>query len=113
MAGMIFQYYERIFAVSYISRSITVDKTTIQYRRMKKEILINLKGLEAKVGYYIATPERAFLDTIYIYKNYHFDNLGSIDWNKTRDLSQIYESKSLIRRLDEYYKLFKKEYGKH
>lgn len=111
-AGAVFQHYERIFAVSYVTRSITVDKSEIQYRRLKKEILVNMKGIEQKNNYFIANVERAFLDSIYLYKNYYFDNLGVINWENAISLSEIYKSKSLEKRLKGYHKLYLEEYGK-
>jgi hypothetical protein len=39
--GVIFQKYETIFVVSYLSRKIQVNRHKIQYRRIKEEILIN------------------------------------------------------------------------
>lgn len=108
--GIVFQHYERIFAVSYVTRVITIDGVEIQYRQIKKEVLINIDGVEEKTGYFIASPERAFLDALYIYKNYHFDNLGAINWEKAKSLKYIYKSPSLDKRLAQYYKLYRQEY---
>lgn len=112
-AGIIFQHYERIFAVSYVTRYITIGKTEIQYRKIRKDILINTTGLEKKTRYFIASFERAFLDAVFIYKNYHFDNLGIINWDKVNELKQIYHSKALNKRVREYHKLYQDEYGRH
>jgi len=71
--GVIFQKYETIFVVSYLSRKIEVDSHKLQYRRIKEEILINKEGVELKKGYAIATKERAFLDALYLYKDYYFE----------------------------------------
>ena len=69
--GVIFQYYENIFVVSYLNRIIEVDKTKIQYKKIKNSILLNSKGIIQKENYAIATKERAFLDALYFYKNYY------------------------------------------
>src|SRR3989344_1117074 len=37
--GVVFQYYERIFAVSYLTREVEVGDIKIQYRRMPGDIL--------------------------------------------------------------------------
>ena len=111
--GIIFQHYDQVFAISYITRAVIIDKNKIQYRQIKKDVLVNTQGLEQKTGYYMATLERAFLDAVFIYKDYYFDNLGSIDWEKAFDLKQIYKSKILDKRLNGYYKLYKEDYGKH
>lgn len=111
--GVVFQYYKTIFAVSYLTRLVKVDGKEIQYRQIKESILINTKAVEQKVGYFIATLERAFLDAVYIYKDYHFDNLGRLNWEKVYELKKIYESVTFEKRLDEYYKFYKADYSKH
>ncbi len=112
-SGVTFQYYETVFLVTYLTRTISVDAKTIQYRQIKKEALNNQEGIEQKTGYFIATPERAFLDAVYIYKNYHFDNLGAIDWDKARNIVKIYQSKAFEKRIEEYYQLYQEDYGNH
>lgn len=101
--GMIFQYDETIFLSSYLTRRIKIGKTEIQYRCLKDEVLINTEGIEQKTGYFTASPERAFLDAVYVYKNYHFDNLSVLDWTKVKKLAKIYDSKTLEKRIGEYY----------
>lgn len=108
-AGIIFQYYKSIFSASYVSRTVKVAASTLVYKRMKKEILVNKTGLEEQGKITIATPERAFLDAVFLYKNYHFDNLDSLDWNKIRQLQLIYNSLTLNRRIEEYYQIYKEE----
>jgi len=88
-----------------------VSGATIQYRQIKGDVLTNLEGIEQKEGYFIATLERAFLDAVYVYKNYHFDNLGTIDWEKVKMLKKIYKSKVFEKRVEEYYKDYKEDYG--
>ncbi len=109
--NVVFQYYETIFAVSYLTRTVTIGDISIQYRQIKGEILTNTEDIEQKDGYFIATLERAFLDAIYIYKNYHFDNLGAINWEKVESLKKIYKSKAFEKRVGEYYKDYKEDYG--
>ena len=111
--NVVFQYYETIFAVSYLTRTVTLTGATIQYRQMKGDVLTNLQGIEQKEGYFIATLERAFLDAIYIYKNYHFDNLGAIDWKRVAELKKIYKNKVFEKRVERYYLIYKENYDKH
>lgn len=111
--GVVFQYYETIFVASYLTRSVRINGVNIQYRQIKGEVLTNLSGIEQKEGYFIATLERAFLDAIYIYKNYHFDNLGAIDWEKVTELKKIYKNKVFEKRVEEYDLIYKEDYGKH
>ena len=111
--GVVFQYYETVFAVSYLTREIKVNDASIQYRQIKGNILTNTSGIEQISGYFIATIERAFLDAVFIYKNYHFDNLGAINWDKVAELKKIYDNKNFEKRLEGYYKIYQDEYGKH
>lgn len=109
MEGVVFQYYERIFVASYLTREIGVDGQTFQYRRLKKQVLVNPAGIEKGEGYYIAEKERAWLDAVYIYGDYHFDHLDGLDWDKVMQWQGIYENKALIRRVEEYYKTYLEE----
>lgn len=109
--GVTFQYYETVFVVSYLTREITLKDINIQYRQIKRGVLTNPEGIEEKEGYFVATLERAFLDAVFIYKNYHFDNLGTIDWDKVGDLKKIYKNKAFEKRVEEYFKHYKEDYG--
>ena len=73
--GVNFQYYGNIFVATYINREISIGEQKITFIRMKDYVLSNTTGIEHKGGYAMATRERAFLDRIYISKDYHFDNL--------------------------------------
>jgi predicted transcriptional regulator of viral defense system len=111
--GVIFQHYESISVVSYLTRTITVDINIIHLRRMFHHILVNPTGIELKDGYYVATCERAFLDAIYLYKNYHFDNVSSINWERVKEYSKIYNNAAFNRRVMSYYNDYLKEYVEH
>lgn len=107
--GIIFQKYQTIFVASYLSRRIKVGEQEIFYRKIKNEILLNNLGIEEKNFYSIAGKERAFLDAIFLYKDYHFDNLRPLDWEKVREIEKIYSSKILVKRVNQYYKIYKKD----
>lgn len=108
-AGITFQHYERIFSMSYLTRIAEVDGHTFQYHQLSKKILFNKRGLIERDNLTIASVERAFLDAIYLYKNYHFDNLGALDWDKVFELADLYESKTLHRRIREYQNIDQEE----
>jgi hypothetical protein len=97
--GVIFQKYETIFIVSYLSRKIGIDGRRFQYRRIKEEILINKEGVELKNGYATATKERAFLDALYLYKDYYFDNVDILDKDIALKMVDIYHSKTLKEKI--------------
>ena len=103
--GVIFQAYETIFAVSYLSREVSIDKLSIVYRKIGNKILANHLGVEERDGYYVASRERAFTDTIYLNKNYHFDNLTNLNWDTVFELCKIYKNKAFKKRIDSYYQL--------
>jgi hypothetical protein len=94
-AGVIFQYYDSIFLASYLSRNIVVKEHKFTYRRLTETILMNREGLIEKDGYTIATPERALLDMLYLFPNYYFDNLGSINWDRCIELLGVYNNKDM------------------
>ena len=103
-AGVIFQHYDTIFVVSKWPKTMTVDKNTFTFRKLKDSILFNSTGVVNKDNYSVATTERAFLDMIYLFPNYYFDNLKSINWEKCDELVKIYNNKELIKRLAKYRK---------
>lgn len=100
--GVIFQYYEAVFVVSYLSREIFCDNQKYIFRKIKNEALVNNLGVERKENYFIATKERAFLDALYLYKDYYFDNLKPLNWNFCLEIAEIYENKKLLKTLKEY-----------
>ncbi len=106
--GVIFQYYETIFVASYLTRDIILNnKQKITYRKIKNSILLNAEGIVRNENYAIASKERAFLDMIYLMRDYYFDNLRSIDWKKCFELVKIYESSEMEKRLIKYHNKYK------
>jgi hypothetical protein len=103
-AGVIFQYYGQIFVASYLTREITVDKQIYTYRKIKDSVLTNNAGIEHKENYSIATRERAFLDMVYLNKDYHFDNLSGLDWDKVFEILPIYSNKRVEKAVKDYQK---------
>lgn len=101
-AGVIFQHYDTIFVAGPWSRVNTVDHYTIRSRRLKDEILFNPTGITMGNTYSIATLERAFLDMIYLFPRYYFDNLRPIDWEKCFELVGVYNNKQMVKRLTKY-----------
>ena len=108
--SVVFQHYETIFLVSYLTRTIRVNSTDIQYRQIKGEVLTNIQGIEQKTGYFIATLERAFLDAVYIYKDYHFDNVSHVNWDVIFKILPIYGgNKRMAKIVAHYHNSFKQE----
>jgi len=104
--GVNFQYYGNIFVASYVTREIVADDNRISFVRMKDYVLSNTVGIEHTNDVAIATRERAFLDRIYISKDYHFDNLDVLDWDKVFQILPIYRNKRMNKKVDEYYEYY-------
>jgi len=107
--GIVFQKYKTIFASSYLTRRIKVEKQEIFYRNIKDEVLLNSLGVREENYYFIASKERAFLDAVFLYRDYHFDNLRPLDWEKIKEMEKIYSSKALVKRVTQYYKIYKED----
>ncbi|TRZ53303.1 hypothetical protein D4R99_01110 [bacterium] len=103
-AGVNFQYYGNIFVASYVTREIEADGQKISFVRMKDFVLSNTVGIEQVNDVFIATKERAFLDRIYTSKEYHFDHLDILDWDKIFEILPIYRNKRMEKKVAEYFK---------
>ncbi len=101
--GVIFQHHNAVFVASYFSKKIQCGKNKIIFRKLKNTILINPDGIANKNNFCQASKERAFLDTIYLFRDYHFDNFDNLEWKKCFELAKIYHNKELIKRLQKYY----------
>ncbi len=95
--GVIFQYYETIFAVSYLTRTIRIGDQGIQYRRIAPEILGDPRGLINRGNYTTASKERAFMDAVYLYKDYYFDNLSRLNRQALEEIFSIYPTRTVAR----------------
>jgi predicted transcriptional regulator of viral defense system len=107
--GVNFQYYGNVFAASYINREISVGDQKITFVRMKDYVLSNTTGIEHTGNYAIATRERAFLDRVYVSKEYHFDNLANLNWDTVFEILPIYHNKRLEKKTKEYFEACKNE----
>lgn len=102
-AGVNFQHYDTIFVASYITREIEVSGQKISFIRMKDYVLSNVTGIEHTRGYAIASKERAFLDRVYVSKDYHFDHLDVLDWTRVWEILPIYHNKRMEKKISEYF----------
>lgn len=105
--GVVFQDYGNvIFVISYQTREIKLGDYLIRFKKIKNEILTNPEGIDIENGYSIASKERAFMDALYLYKDYYFDNLGGLDWEEAKRLLPVYSSKTMERRFKNYVRDF-------
>jgi len=101
-SGIIFQYSSQITSISYLSRSIEIENSTFEFRKLKNTILIETQGvIRQSNAVNIATPERALLDTLYLNGEAYFDNLNSINKELMYKLLPLYKSKILTKRVNQ------------
>lgn len=99
-AGIIFQYDSRITAVSYLNRSVEVEGQAYVFRKIKQVTLVNTSGIIRQPDHInIASPERAFLDLLYLDKDYYFDNVNPLNRDLIMKLLPVYGSKALNTRI--------------
>ena len=103
-AGIIFQHHYSIFVAGPYPTAKRIDNHAITFRKLKDSVLYNACGIKNERNYSIATPERAFLDTIYLSPKFYFDNLRPINWKLCSEIVKIYDNKQLIKRLAAYQK---------
>lgn len=102
-AGVVFQFYSQVFVASYLTRAVTVAGQVYVFKKIRDTILTNRAGIAAKGNYFIASPERAFLDVLYLNKDYHFDNLSTLDWHAVETILPIYGgNKRMASRIRSY-----------
>lgn len=107
-AGIIFQHQTAIFVAGPYPTTKKISDQTITFRKLKDSVLYSALGIKNEENYSIATPERAFLDTIYLSPKFYFDNLRSINWETCAELAKIYDNKQLIKRLKKYQTTYQK-----
>ncbi len=101
-SGVIFQYHDSVFVAAPWTKTLTIDQTTIMFRKLKDTVLFNSAGVVQMDQYSIASVERAFLDMIYLAPTFYFDNLRSMNWKRCFELVDIYGNKELVKRLQTY-----------
>lgn len=109
--GIIFQHHDSIFVAGPYPATKKIGNQTITFRKLKDSVLYNGLGIKNEKDCSIATPERAFLDTIYLSPKFYFDNLRSINWDLCHNLAKIYNNKQLIKRLEKYQAQYQKSHA--
>ena len=105
-AGVIFQWDEAITCVSYLNRDTFIDGKKYSFRRINPVLWAEMKGVSQEDNIAFATPERAFLDMVYLSSgNCFFDNLRPLSLARINELLPSYRSKVLIQRVKDLMKL--------
>ena len=103
-AGVVFQWDDTITSVSYLSREVEVDGKAYRFRIVNPEIWVGMEGVEQHGSVAIASPEKAFLDTVYLSAgNCYFDNLRPLSMKKINELLPFYNSPTLNKRVKEMF----------
>lgn len=104
-SGIIFQFSNHITIVSYLSRTIHVDEHILRYRKIKNEIFYYTDGISMyNNGISIASPERAFLDILYLNKIFYFDSLQGLNKEAVFNLLPAYKSNKLNKFVQNLFK---------
>ena len=94
--GVIFQWDSQITLAGKESTSFNINNFHAMFRQVKDNILLNKMGIIPEENFFIATKERAILDTLYTNPNFFFDNLSMINFYDMLEMVDlIYKVKSL------------------
>ena len=103
-AGVVFQWDDTVTSVSYLSREVNVDGKTYRFRKINPVIWAGMEGIGQRDGVAMATPEKAFLDTVYLSAgNCYFDNLRTLSVKKINELLPFFNSPTLNERVREMF----------
>ena len=103
-AGVVFQWDDTITSVSYLSREVEVDGKSYHFRKINPEVWVGMESIEQRGNVAMATPEKAFLDIMYLSAgNCYFDNLKPISMKRINELLPFYNSQMLNERVKEMF----------
>jgi hypothetical protein len=102
-ADVILRCSPGISVASRVSREITCGGHRFRFRKLKDEILTDPAGVEHRAGRSMASPERALLDTLYLFPAYRVDNPYGLDWERIFEWLPLYRHKRLARRVMSLY----------
>ncbi|HRX43848.1 MAG: hypothetical protein PHP08_04360 [Candidatus Dojkabacteria bacterium] len=97
--GLIFQYYSEIYSIAERNIKREIFNENFIFKTMKDDIFRNDKGILNRQGYRIASKERSFCDSLYLFPSLGIDNVDSLDKDRVREISRIYGNNSLNKRI--------------
>lgn len=107
--GLIFQGVPAITLVSFLNKEIECGDINIKYHKVKDIVLFNPAGIIKTEKCTVAVLERAFLDAVFIFKDFHIDNLRPLNWEKIWEWLPIYQSRIMGKRVKSYYRIYQKQ----
>ena len=100
-AGVTFQFSDDITCISYQTRTIVVDNKSYVFRKINPIVWTNMLGIEQRNNIAIATPERAFLDMVYLSAGQcYFDNLRPLNIDLIKQILPVYNSPTMEQRVE-------------
>lgn len=102
-AGAVFQYDSTIYSIARVQKEIIIGKQHFYYHKMKDDIFFQRTGLFVEQNVTRATPERAFLDLLYLYPNANIDNYRVIKKEVCMELLPLYKNAALTKRFHYVY----------
>lgn len=101
--GIIFQDYSNIItSISYNTIKINLINKEFRYHKIKSDLLSNPKGIVVENNTRLAIPERAFVDLVYIYNDYHIDNLDKLNKNLLLEIAKDF-GENIFKKIKSYY----------
>lgn len=90
--GIIFQDFSKtITSISNNSYKIKLNNNFFYYHKIKETLLTNPLGITLQGLARVATKERAIADTLYLFGDFHFDNLENIDKKLLLKIGENYD----------------------
>ncbi len=94
---VIFQHYwNTIFLASDNKWQKVYQNWTIEYFKIKDDILLNPLWIKNNWKYSVAGIERAICDTVYRSPNYFFDDISFVDFDLLQEISHIYNKRVIL-----------------
>ena len=104
-SGVVFQYDSRLTVLSYLCREVKIENHIFSFRKIKNDLLMSQQGIEQRGNVTtIASPERAFLDMLYLNGLMYFDNLKALRRDVVDLLLPIYRSQTLNNTVQKIFK---------
>ncbi|MDZ7587231.1 MAG: hypothetical protein U0946_05730 [Patescibacteria group bacterium] len=86
--GLILQNVEKITLFGIKQKEFVVAGHKYLCRYLHRKYLLNRSGIKEKIGYSLASAERAVIDLWYINPSYYFDNLQAMNETKLKQLKR-------------------------
>lgn len=97
--GIIYQKSNTISCFAPYNKIIPIQNWKFSFHQAQDKILYAPQGLIQKKTFTIASAERALTDWLYLRGESHFDRLDKINKDKLLEMTDIYQSKAVEKRI--------------